>query len=64
MVTEKLSFLLEVSEPDGEASGSIQFGIMELSRQAIDGLVAAHQAAWKSHCAQKNAASEAELQLP
>jgi hypothetical protein len=64
MVTEKLSFLLEASEPEGEASGSIQFGIMDLSRQAVDGLIDAHRAAFKSHCDMKKAAGEAEFELP
>lgn len=64
MVTEKLSFYLEASEHEGEASRAIQFGIMDLSRQAVAGLIAAHLAAWQSHRALKNAARDAELELP
>jgi hypothetical protein len=64
LLTEKLSFYFETSEPEGEASGAIQFGILDLSRQAVAGLIEANLAAWQSHCALKNAAREADLELP
>lgn len=64
LLTEKLSLYLETYEPEGEESGPIQFGILALSRQAVAGLVDAHRAAWQSHCALKNAAREADLELP